>query len=842
MVGYKRLGFGLLISSWTSCLTTPVLAQITPDSSLGNENSTVIPNASVKDAIADLIEGGAIRGNNLFHSFEQFNVSDGNSVYFASPDGIANILTRVTGDNISEIFGTLGVDGTANLFLLNPNGIVFGENAALDVNGSFFATTADSFVFKNGFEYSATNADAPPLLTVNIPIGLQMGDNPGQIRVIDSGHSIVRQNDFAPFINLDNSKGLRLKPDSTLTLIGGKISLEGGNILAPNGQIQLASIAKGKIRLNATDTNNWTLDYSEAEKFQNINLLQKALVDVSGISSGSIQLRGADIILTEGSVISSNSLKADSANKIDVKFDNLQVIGVDVPTLTRSGIVSIALDSGKNAEIFLEGNNLLVANGGIIGSFSFSQIPNQAGDVNLEVSDLVSVDGLVPADSVLPSSIITANFGQGNAGNLNLNSSRIEVLAAGTISSLAFGSGKGGNVTVRATESIAVKGIDFNTFIPSLIGSNTVSIGDAGNLQIDTAKLIVSDGGRLDSSTYAKGSAGNVNINASESIEIFETSPNFTEPSVITSAARVVNPVLQQIFSLPPIPGGDGGSLSVKTPQLEVANGAQISVRNDGLGDAGSLSIDADSILLEAAGGVTASTKSGNGGNINLQVADTLLLRDRGFISAEAKGTGNGGNIHIDAGTITPIGKSSIVANALKGNGGNIKITTKGLFVAANSAISASSELGLDGTVDVRAISIDDRHLEIFTPPETPIDPDLYLDRGCEMAEDSYFVNVGRGSRIANPLNNVAGFDDLLPDLGTNKSDLNFSLEQTLDFSRTPSFGKGDNSSVVEAQTWILNRQGNVELVTVSGQNFLALNSNDFDCSGQQKHQVLKSN
>jgi filamentous hemagglutinin family protein len=183
----KLLLFNCLFYFYPS---SSVLAQITPDHSLGKESSIVTPDATVKDAVADLIKGGATRGNNLFHSFSEFNVSDGARVYFANPDGIANILTRVTGNNLSKIFGTLGVDGAANLFLLNPKGIIFGENAKLDVNGSFLATTADRFIFNNGFKYSASNPTKPPLLTVNIPVGLQLGEKAKAIEVKGTGHNI----------------------------------------------------------------------------------------------------------------------------------------------------------------------------------------------------------------------------------------------------------------------------------------------------------------------------------------------------------------------------------------------------------------------------------------------------------------------------------------------------------------------------------------------------------------------------------------------------------------------------------------------------------------------------
>ncbi len=121
----------------------PVQAQIIPDSTLGTEASQLNQNQIIKDAPGDKIDGGATRGINLFHSFSEFNIQNGQRVYFANPTGVENILTRVTGRNGSNIFGTLGVAGAANLFLINPNGILFGQNASLDVQGSFVGKTAN---------------------------------------------------------------------------------------------------------------------------------------------------------------------------------------------------------------------------------------------------------------------------------------------------------------------------------------------------------------------------------------------------------------------------------------------------------------------------------------------------------------------------------------------------------------------------------------------------------------------------------------------------------------------------------------------------------------------------
>jgi filamentous hemagglutinin family protein len=144
-----------------------VNAQIIPDNSLGAETSRINPNITIKDLPSTEITGGAIRGANLFHSFQQFNVDAGRGVYFANPSNITNIFSRVTGSNVSNIFGKLGVLGNANLFLLNPNGIVFGPNATLDLSGSFLATTANSIKFRDGREFSASNPESAPLLTVS---------------------------------------------------------------------------------------------------------------------------------------------------------------------------------------------------------------------------------------------------------------------------------------------------------------------------------------------------------------------------------------------------------------------------------------------------------------------------------------------------------------------------------------------------------------------------------------------------------------------------------------------------------------------------------------------------
>jgi len=204
----------ILIALFSSNLS---VAQVIGDTTLPvGERSQVTGNPNFQ------IDGGTTRGGNLFHSFSQFSVPTGGSAYFNNAPTITTIFTRVTGTSISNIDGLIRANGTANLFLFNPNGILFGPNAQLDIGGSFIASTANSIDFADNFQYSATNPQTTPLLTVSVPVGLQIGANPGQIEVQGNGYDLsVAVPIFSPIVKGSSSAGLRVPEGQTLALIGG---------------------------------------------------------------------------------------------------------------------------------------------------------------------------------------------------------------------------------------------------------------------------------------------------------------------------------------------------------------------------------------------------------------------------------------------------------------------------------------------------------------------------------------------------------------------------------------------------------------------------------------------
>lgn len=365
-------------------VASPSLAQVVPDGTLPNNSKLTT------DGTTNTITGGTQAGNNLFHSFEQFSVTTGGTVYFDNASEIQNIFSRVTGSSASNIDGLIKANGTSNLFLINPNGIIFGNNAKLDIGGSFVGSTASNIYFSDGFQFTATSDQNTPLLTVSVPIGLGLSSKPGSIQVIGKGHDAIAVN-YQP-LNRGNSSeaGLKVRPGKTLALVGGDVNLEGGILTAEEGRVELGSVEQGLVKLNQS-TSGLSLGYEQASVFKDINLSQKSLVDVSGIGSGSIQVEGRRLHLSDASLLlnqnqgmlPSGNIKVSASDSIQI--DGFEPYSFDPNRGLVSGIWSETLGFGDGGEISVTTPKLTLQSSGQI--FSATDGAAKAGDINLFVSN-----------------------------------------------------------------------------------------------------------------------------------------------------------------------------------------------------------------------------------------------------------------------------------------------------------------------------------------------------------------------------------------------------------------------------------------------------------------------
>ena len=681
------------------------MAQITPDSSLGAENSVVETNGN-----RDTINGGAIRDANLFHSFQEFNVEALREAYFTNPDGIANIFSRVTGNNISDIQGVLGVLGDANLYLINPNGILFGENARLDVNGSFFATTADSVLFDNGFGFNTANPDAPPLLTIDIPIGLRFRDNPG---------TIANESNLAVGQNLTFSGG-NLELQGQLQA-GGDLQLEATDTVQIRDSIDnpFIAAAAGELIVQGNQTVDiFALNHPNSGLFSGGDLVLRSADAVGGDahywSGGNFRIEHLDGNL--GNLSSPNDPIIRSAG--DVSFNNY--LGSSLHILAGGSVnigsaIITSPETGDNVTNFIQ-ETVRLSNGTEISIDGSTQPtldiragikPTAIGSSEITginpISDFFFDNNFLPENPILANTPTSANITIDSITmaapdgvvlltnqyqpNTSLSSGTIEVGAIQTNDTNVLGefSGNSGSVfidskgNINITSSIVASSASGNAGDITLIAGDTVSVnnsfiasetfgaGSGGNISINARQLLIQNAPGISTSTGGSGDSGNIFIKATE--------------KVVVEDSNIGSVVWQEA-------SGQGGDISIETEQLSV------------LGDFG--------LIFAGTQG------EGNSGNITLDVSQ-LSLRDGGEVSASTFGSGNAGDITVLASDFVEvvgistdgelISKLASQVNSLAtGAGGNLLIKTNRLFIADGGQIQAGTfGLGDGGRLTVIA-------------------------------------------------------------------------------------------------------------------------------------------
>ncbi|MBD2605514.1 S-layer family protein [Scytonema hofmannii FACHB-248] len=779
----------------------PVVAQVTSD---GTTN-TIVNQSGNNFNILNGIE----KANNLFHSFSNFSLPTGSSATFdlTNTPNITTIFSRVTGGNVSDINGliqTLNGNYPVSLFLMNPAGIVFRENAQLNIGGSFISTTANSIKFADGVEFGAINSQSAPLLSINVPIGLQMGNNPAPITVQGTGHRLSNPGGLPLVTQNPSVTELRVQPGKTLALVGGNLNLNGATLTAKRGQVELGSVSGAGLVSLIPTAQGYTLGYENGQNFGDIQLTQRSLLDISGVNAGSVQIQGRQIQFTDGSLVLARNFGNLPGGDIRLQAtEAIDLIGRTADTTIPSGVRTEAVGIAASGNISVITPRLTLQVGGGLNSISVGVAPS--GNIHIDAT-AIELSGFSPINPNSVSSLSTSGYGSGNTGDISVNANSLLVSNGGSLISATFGSGSSGKVTIR-TNHTTVMG-ESPSGLYSNISSITFATGNAKTLTLDTAKLQILDGGAVGATTFFAGNGGDISINATESIEISGRSRS--NNSSINSSSILLSPLLRQKFHLPDKLTANAGNVSITTPNLTVRDGGTVSVTSQGSGNGGSLKITANTIRLDRQGSIQAQTESGNGGNIDLQVGNLLLLRHKSAIAATAGDNGDGGNININAPIIAGLEDSDIIANAIKGRGGNIQITTQGIFglkfrdqLTPDNDITVSSQLGVNGNVQINTIGVDPNS-GLVELPANVTDPSQQIATGCASNQGSSFVATGRGGVPQNPTQEV-------------RSDRTWS--DTRDISAFRKIGEvtaqipESPETLVQATSWHRNAQGKIELI-----------------------------
>jgi filamentous hemagglutinin family protein len=810
---YRKLGFWVLANGAVCCSFSAIAyAQVIPDRTLGDLNSIIVPNAEIRNGkTIDRIDGGAVRGSNLFHSFQQFNINSGQGIYFANPSGITNIFSRITGGNSSNIEGVLGVLGNANLFLLNPNGIIFGPNASLDIGGSFVASTASSIRFGDGIEFSTTNPQASPLLSVNVPVGLQFGSNAASITNRSQANDV----------------GLQVPTGKTLALVGGDLEIAGGFLIAERGRIELGSVAPSSLVSLTPITQGWLLEYQDVRNFQDIKLSQAALVDTTDITTrnggGDIQIQGRRLLVTEGSTILASTLGTLAGGNIQINTtESIEITGNSGNT--NSVIAATVCDlqsdctgaSGNGGDIRLNTGRLSVRDGAQITTNTFGS--GKAGNLTVK-ADEIQLAG-TNANNTIASGLFASSESTGDSGNLVIEVQHLSVLDGAIAQVTTFRSGRAGDLTVNANLIELIGSYrDENkntTFSGGLKASADInSTGNSGNLIINTGRLNILDGAEAQASTLGSGRAGTVIVRATESVEL----AGRTFDNQFASAIRTAS----GLEGVTTAATGQAGDVSIETPKLTVRDGAEIRVSAVGTGAAGNLNILANLIRLDNQGTLRAETRAGDRGNINLQARDSLQILRNSDITANAFGIATGGNVFINAATLAALQNGDITANAQLAFGGRVIVNApQGYFNTSDSVITASSDLGalFSGTVEIKTPDID-ASKGLVTLSLDPVDVSKLIAQRC-LADrrGNEFIITGRGGLPPSP-GNVLSPNSALEDLGEASPEA--SKISSVDQTKVVSSQIEDVAEIVEAQQWIIGDRGKVLLIGQPKQNTRSL-------------------
>lgn len=678
------------------------------------------------------IEGGAIRGSNLFHSFQEFGIPAGAAAYFANPSGVDNIFGRVTGGNRSDILGTLGVAGPANLFLSNEAGFLFGKNAKLDIRGSFTATTS-GFVFSNGYEFSGTNPTTPPLLNIGVPLGLQRGTNPtGGTIINEATLEMQLGEDILLFGHQVEQKGKLVAKGGTARVWGEEVNFTGdadvGTLEIVANTLQLLDAAHSTQGFNIL---SWkvidSLSGVDTLRLQTTGNMKVADV-TQGVTGGSIGSPNFDSILLEGLDLELISTDGNvefekSEDQIWNQGGNVTIFGNhlilgDILTRKRDLLAFTASESGA---ISLEARNSISAGELDSGSLVFgindiigtgkNVFAGRGGEITVTTTNPGSS---IEIDTIRSSSLagsIDADVSGESAGNVTINSAG--TLTVGDVSSFALAvtqTGQntstqfqhGGDISLIANGDITLAG--------SLISSGNSSGGDIS---------IVSQFGGVHNSHPSlihTGSISQEDIDVATGI-VPVSSRNRVDEAYTDTVTKLIPTSLSTGDYLSYISGdGKPGDLTVRANKDIVLDQTLINMSGSDGSVTGNPTSGGSAIFESVTGALDfkevflrTTSYSGDFGS-NLTLKGKSLSADQTVLVTRIEGTaGRSGTVDIETDDFVHLSEQSFIGTQGRQPDiviGDVNVKTGDLLIEDGSLFSAVARDGVAGNIRIEADSV----------------------------------------------------------------------------------------------------------------------------------------
>ncbi|GEM_PF-464263 len=723
-------------------------AEVIIDGSLGQQDQITVLNGPLFEIPATL---GEQRGENLFHSFQTFNLNSAETAFFSGPEQVHHVISRITGGTLSVIDGTIRSNlPQANFYLLNPTGIWLGPHAHLDISGAFYFSTADQLQLGETGSFSAhlTQAD---LLTVAAPQTF------GFLTTTPAA------------IELEGSQ-LSVKSGQTLALIAGDLQLsQQSQLQAVEGQLHLISVSAPPQTVSIA--NPLTTALSQQGRLH----ITDSQLQVSGQQAGSIYLQGHDLTIqntqilaqtqqqtggkidlsahnftfTEGSRISSSTQGIGQAGDINLTVQETAILTEGGPPndngLVLAGIFSNTLSqhsqAGQAGTIHIQAKNLTLSDGMQIVNSSFG--PGMGGTLDIQIDETLHITGIAQDGR---SSGIFANAesdleNAGQAGTIVITTGRLQLDNGAQIGSSTFGPARGGEIQINARDSVTVSGIGTGL----LSSSETADQGAAGHLFIRSQNLTLQDGAQLNSTTLGDGEGGTIQLEVMGVLAVLNTAAINTLSGYGQGNAGEIVIRAQQLqltdstINTATFGSGRGGRVHIQVADKFAIQGHFIADAGEGedyypggitadtyygTGDAGTIDIMAKHLSLRAGStiGSTTAFGSGQGGRISIQasesvtVADTVSVQINGephqkhstISSASLEGsTGNAGQILIRAPILRLTEGSEISTSAIDAEAGNIELTL-GQFTLNQQATVTSESTGMGNAGNIQ-IALTDR-------------------------------------------------------------------------------------------------------------------------------------